>query len=202
MRIGEAFAIPHEGCIMGKISKWAMIPTAILFGMAMAVLGADTELKVKEGDKAPNIALPAAQIEKALPDSKDKVLDLKSLQGKKNVVLFFYPKAMTKGCTIESCGFRDVNEKFAAVDTVVIGISIDKLEDQEKFITKEKLNFALLADTEGKITKELGVLNDNGKTSKRVTFVIDKEGVIRKIYTKVDTKAHPAEVLEFIKTLK
>src|SRR5205085_9150373 len=94
------------------------------------------------GTAAPDINLPATQVEKVLPDAKGaKTLKLSDLKGKKNVVLYFYPKAMTPGCTVESCGFRDLADKFADLDTVVIGISTDKLEDQQKFTDKEKLNF-------------------------------------------------------------
>jgi peroxiredoxin Q/BCP len=81
---------------------------------------------------------------------------------------------------------------------VVIGISTDKLTDCEKFMKKEKLNFALFADTDKKISKAYGVLGDKGY-ARRTTFVIDKKGVLRKVYTKVDPDKHPAEVLDFIK---
>ena len=75
------------------------------------------------------------------------------------VVLYFFPKAFTSGCTIESCGFRDVSDKLAQLDTVVIGISTDTLEDQQKFTDKESLNFPLFADPDKKIAREYGVLN-------------------------------------------
>ncbi len=110
----------------------------------------------KVGEPAPAFDLPATQIDKVLPDKKDaKTLSLKDLKGK-NVVLFFYPKALTKGCTIESCGFRDRVEKFAALDTVIVGISNDTLELQGKFTSKEKLSFPLLADTDKSVTKAYG----------------------------------------------
>src|SRR5262249_36762604 len=108
------------------------------------------------------------------------------------------PKAMTSGCTIESCGFRDVVDKFAALDTVVIGISTDKLEDQQKFTDKEHLNFPLIADSGKEATKAYGALSPRGMAS-RYTFVIDKQGKIRKVYTTVSPKNHPEEVLTFIK---
>ena len=143
--------------------------------------------------------MPATQIEKALPDKKgEKTLKLSDLKGKKNVVLFFYPKAMTRGCTIESCGFRDVADKLAALDTVVIGISVDKLEDQQKFTDKEKLTFPLLADDGKEVTKAFGALGARGMAS-RYTFVIDKQGTIRKVYTQVDPAKHPEEVITFVK---
>lgn len=159
----------------------------------------DEPQKIEVGKPAPNFELPATSIDKALPDKKDaKTLSLKDFRGKKNVVLFFYPKAMTRGCTIESCGFRDRIKKFAALDTVVIGISTDNLKAQEEFTEKENLNYPLLADPDKKVTKEFGALGPRDFAS-RYTFVIDKTGVVRKAYTKVDTGKHPDEVLKFIK---
>src|SRR5262249_51904300 len=96
------------------------------------------------GKPAPAFDLPPANVGKALPDKKEaKKLSLKDLRGK-NVVLFFYPRAMTRGCTIESCGFRDKAEQFAKLDTVVVGISTDTLDKQQQFTKKEKLNFPIL----------------------------------------------------------
>jgi len=180
------------------MTKW-MFSALTLVACGLTAMAADNEIKVKEGDKAPNISLPATSVDKVLPDAKDaKSLDLAALKGKKHVVLFFYPKAMTGGCTIESCGFRDITADLAKLDTVVIGISIDKLSDQQKFTDKESLNFPLLADSDGKITKEFGVMAGTRPVSQRVTFIIDKEGVIRKIYTKVTPKTHPKEVIDFV----
>jgi thioredoxin-dependent peroxiredoxin len=181
------------------MKRWinALAATAIVGLLGTAALAA--EAPPKEGSSAPDIDLPATQIEKALPDKKgEKTLKLSDLKGKKNVVLFFYPKAMTRGCTIESCGFRDVADKLAGLDTVVIGISVDKLEDQQKFTDKEHLNFPLLADPTKEATKEYGALGANGFAS-RYTFVIDKQGVIRKVYTKVSPNTHPDEVIKFVK---
>jgi peroxiredoxin Q/BCP len=153
------------------------------------------------GEPAPDINLPATQIDKVLPLKKDaKSLDLKDLRGK-NVVLYFFPRAMTPGCTIESCGFRDRIDELTKLDTVVIGISTDNLENQEKFTDKEKLNFPLYADSDKKITKGYGVLNPERGAANRSTFIIDKKGVLRKVYMpgSVDVKKHPDEVVEFIK---
>ena len=173
----------------------------LLFAAGSAPAQEDaTKLKVKEGDKAPDIELPATQPGAALPALKDAdKLRLSDLRGKKNVVMFFYPKAMTRGCTIESCGFRDVAEKFAAADTVIVGISTDTLDAQEQFTKKERLNFPLLADDQMKVSKQLGVMSPRGKVTQRVTFIIDKQGTIRKIYTKVSPQDHPQEVLTYVK---
>jgi peroxiredoxin Q/BCP len=165
--------------------------------IAAMLLSAPT---VKEGQKFPDVELPATQIEKVLPEKKGaKTLSLKDFHGKKNVVLFFYPKAMTKGCTVESCGFRDKLADFGPIDTVVLGISTDNIKAQEQFTEKEDLNFPLLADADRKVTELLGVMREGGKVSDRVTFVIDKQGVLRKVYTKVSPATHPKEVYDFIK---
>ena len=176
-----------------------VISFAVLLALATFV-AADPP---QEGKPAPDIKLPATQIQKVLPDAKPdtRELSLKDLKGK-NVVLFFFPKAMTPGCTIESCGFRDKIEDLAKLDTVVIGISVDTLEDQQKFTDKEKLNFPLFADSTKEITKTYGVLRPDAGVANRVTFIIDKDGVIRKIYTKVTPMDHPAEVVQFIKDLR
>lgn len=159
---------------------------------------APASAQVKEGQPAPEINLPATQIEKVLPDKKDaKTLSLKDLKGK-NVVIFFYPKAMTPGCTTESCGFSAKMADFAKLDTVVLGISTDTIEDQQKFTDKEKLTIPLFADADKKVTKEFGVLSPRG-FAMRQTFVIDKKGVVRKVYTTVDVEKHPGEVLTYIK---
>lgn len=159
----------------------------------------DTKLNVKEGDKFPTVPLAAAQIDKVKKDAKTvSIADLKG----KVVVVFFYPKALTKGCTVESCGFRDIAKDFPE-DAVLLGASGDTVEKQQEFIDANKLPMALLADTDLKLIKELGILGAaGGKTPKRVTFIVDKEGKIAKIYEKVDVNKHPKEVLEFVKSLK
>lgn len=149
--------------------------------------------KVTVGQFAPDFTLEAA--------TKDgvKKTSLKDLKGK-NVVLFFYPRAMTPGCTKESCAFSDLTKKFDELDTVVFGISTDNVEAQTKFIEKEKLTLPLLADPDKKITKEFGSLRPTGAAN-RDTFVIDKEGKIRKIFRGVkDAGGHPKEVFEYVKT--
>ncbi len=165
-----------------------------------AVAVADPEkAKSLEGKPAPDLSLTVTnQIAKVLPGKKaGDTITLKDLKGK-NVVLFFFPKAMTKGCTIESCGFRDQAENLAKLDTVVIGISTDKLDDQTMFTEKEKLNFPLLADPEKKATEAFGALGGMGYAS-RYTYIIDKNGVVRKVYTTVAVDKHPQEVVMYIK---
>jgi peroxiredoxin Q/BCP len=167
--------------------------------LLMAGLVAEDKQVPKPGDKAPEFNLPAVNIGTALSGLKDKKsLTNADVKGK-NVVLFFFPRALTKGCTVESCGFRDLADQFSQLDTVVVGISNDKIEKQKEFTEKEKLNFPLLADTDSEVCKAFGVLNTERKAANRLTFVIDKQGVIRKVYPTVKPMGHPEEVLKYVK---
>ena len=153
---------------------------------------------MKEGDKFPDVPLAAAQIDKVKKDAK--TISIADFKGKVTVI-FFYPRALTKGCTIESCGFRDIIKDFPS-DVIVLGASGDDMALQQKFIDTHMLPYPLLCDTDLKLIKELGILGTSGKTPQRVTFVVGKDGKIAKIYNKVDTAKHPKEVLEFVKSLK
>ena len=175
---------------------------AVGFAAAASTAADDATLKVKVGDKFPTVPLHAAQIEKAIHEKKSSdTISIADLKGK-TVVVFFYPKALTKGCTVESCGFRDLAEKFPK-DVVLLGASADGDELQNKFIKENKLPYALLCDTDMKLISELGIKsNPTAKTPKRITFVVDKEGKIAKIYEKVDVTKHPEEVLKFVSDTK
>jgi peroxiredoxin Q/BCP len=178
-----------------------VIAAVIAVTFTGATMADDSTLKVKEGDKFPTVALSAAQIEKAIPDKKDaKTISIADLKGK-NVVVFFYPRALTGGCTVESCGFRDIADKFPK-GTVILGASNDGIEKQNEFIKKNMLPYALLCDTDSKLIKELGIMSAKGNAAQRISFVIDKEGKIAKIYTKVTPKDHPAEVLKQVESMK
>ena len=123
----------------------------------------------------------------------------------KTVVLYFYPKDDTPGCTKEACNFKDNIKLFQAKNAVIIGISADDEESHEKFKKKYDLPFTLLADTEKKVIKEYGVWQEKSMYGKkymgivRTTFIIDKNRVIRRIFEKVKPENHWAEVLEVIK---
>ena len=155
---------------------------------------------MREGQLAPDVELPAANVATVLPGSGTvQTLKLSDLRGK-NVVLWFFPRAMTPGCTKEACGFRDRLEQFKALDTVIVGISTDKVPKQQKFAEKENLNFPLLADGELQIAGTFGVLGDGKKSATRSTFIIGKDGKFMKIYATVKKAAdHPQEVLEFLR---
>jgi thioredoxin-dependent peroxiredoxin len=176
------------------------IVAVVLVVAGSITLADDTMLKVKEGDKFPVVPLEAAQIDK-LNLKNAKTVSIDDLKGKV-VVIFFYPKALTKGCTIESCGFRDIAKEFPE-NVVVIGASGDDMALQQKFIDENKLPFPLLCDTKQELIKDLGILRTPSATMpNRVTFVIDKEGKIIKIYPMPNPATHPKEVLAFVKTLK
>ena len=148
---------------------------------------------VKEGNKAPDFSGK---------NQEGQLVKLSSFKGKKNIILYFYPKDMTPGCTTEACDFRDQYKKFK--NTTILGVSIDPPERHQKFIEKYSLPFDLIADENKKIVEKYGVWQEKklyGKTFMgiiRSTFIIDKNGVIQKIFTKVKVKGHVEEVLQFL----
>ena len=134
-------------------------------------------------------------------DQNGESVSLKDLRGQK-VVLYFYPKDDTPGCTKEACSFRDAYSKFKKKDITVLGISPDKEAAHKKFVTKYQLPFTLLADTDHSIAEAYGVWGEKkfmGRTYlgvHRTTFLIDEKGKIRKIFEKVKPEDHASEVLE------
>jgi peroxiredoxin Q/BCP len=180
---------------MVRTTRW--IVAGLVVGLlAPLTVADDSTLKVKVGGKFPDFKLAATQAGLVKKDAKD--ISLADLKGKVAVIAF-YPKALTGGCTTECNGFRDTMKDFPA-GTVVLGASADDVAMNQKFTDEKMYNFPLLCDPELKLIKELGIVT-NGKMAKRVTFVIDKDGNIAKIYDKVTPKDHPAEVLKFVKEL-
>jgi len=149
---------------------------------------------LKVGDKAPNFTLPS--------DGGEEV-SLKDFQDK-TVILYFYPKDMTPGCTAEACDFRDAAPRYKKKKAVVLGVSRDSQERHGKFRDKYELNFPLLADEDGKVCKAYGVWQEKSLYGRkfmgivRSTFVIDPKGKIAKIYDKVKVKGHADAILEEI----
>jgi len=141
---------------------------------------------------------PAPEIE--LADEAGRPFRLSDLRGRK-VVLYFYPKADTPGCTKESCEFRDSSKQFANAETVIVGVSPDKSSAQAGFKSKFDLPFTLLADTEHKAAEAYGVWKEKSMYGRkymgieRTTFLIDKSGKIAKIFPKVKVEGHAGEVL-------
>jgi len=143
------------------------------------------------GDEAPDFTLLSDQ---------DQLISLKSLRGKK-IILYFYPKDNTPGCTREACDFRDHLNQFATNDTIILGISKDSPAKHRKFKEKYDLPFTLLADENGDVCQAYGVINKKslfGNTFlgiQRTTFLIDEKGILRAIWRKVKVTGHIAQVL-------
>jgi peroxiredoxin Q/BCP len=147
---------------------------------------------LKEGSKAPAFTLP---------NQDGKKVSLKDFLGKK-VVLYFYPKDMTSGCTKEACDFRDHIKLFNNKDVVVLGVSPDSVQSHKKFQEKYNLPFDLLSDESKKVLEKYGVWKEKSMYGKkyfgveRTTFIIDEKGKIKKIFPRVKVDAHIKEVLE------
>ncbi len=135
-------------------------------------------------------------------------IDLASFKGKQNVVLYFYPKADTTGCTKESCAFRDNTPDFTRRGVAVIGVSADDVAAQQAFDQKYRLGFPLIADTDRRIINAYGVYGERTRPDgskfdgiRRWTFLIDKQGTIRKVYQNVTPEEHATEILKDIDSL-
>ncbi len=148
-------------------------------------------MSIEVGDKAPDFTLPT--------DGGGKIT-LSKLRGKK-VVLYFYPKDDTSGCTKEACGFRDTMPRFDRTDAVVIGVSKDSVASHDKFKKKYDLPFALAADTEGAVCERYGVWVEKSMYGRkymgieRATFLIDEKGIVRGVWRKVKVPGHVEAVL-------
>ncbi|OMF37234.1 peroxiredoxin [Paenibacillus sp. FSL H8-0548] len=150
--------------------------------------------QLKVGDRVPNFKLEA---------SNGKTVELADYAGKK-LVIYFYPRDMTPGCTTESCDFRDYNGQFGANNAEVIGISPDDLASHEQFVDKHELPFLLLSDTEHTVSELFGVWklrswkDEEFMGIERSTFLLDEKGVIAKEWRSVSVEGHVKEVLEAI----
>jgi peroxiredoxin Q/BCP len=152
---------------------------------------------LKEGDPAPDVRLETDSGESL------RLVDLKG----KNVVLYFYPKSDTPGCTKEACEFRDAWASYKTLGAVVLGVSPDGVAAQSRFKTKYSLPFQLLADTDRKVVEAFGVWKEKSMYGRkymgveRTTFLIGKDGRIARIFAKVKPAGHAAEVLEALEAL-
>jgi len=161
----------------------------------------DTE--IKELQPAPDFTLPAIGSDNVV---KDGQVRLSALRGH-TIVLYFYPKDDTPGCTAEACSFRDADHEMQKRGVVVLGISADGIPSHQKFAEKYGLSFPLLADTDTTVSQLYGVWKEKNYAGKkymgvnRETFLIDKDGIVRKIWPKVRAAEHAQEVLETIESL-
>jgi len=154
-------------------------------------------MSLNVGDKAPSFKLKNQDVE---------VVSLADLKGKP-IVLYFYPKDDTSGCTKEACNFRDEFPKFGKMKAEIIGVSADSVESHKKFAEKYKLPFNLLSDEKKEVVEKYGVWQEKSMYGKkymgivRTTFIIDGQGKIRKIFEKVKVDEHNQEVMEALKEL-
>jgi peroxiredoxin Q/BCP len=157
-----------------------------------------TTENLEPGDKAPSFKLH---------DQDGNTVSLSDFKGQ-SVVLYFYPKDMTPGCTQEACDFRDNFARLKKGNTVVLGVSKDTKDLHKKFISKYDLNFPLLADTEGKVCEAYGVWKEKSLYGRkymgieRTTFLIGPDQKIKKVYPKVKVSGHVDQILEDLKSLK
>jgi peroxiredoxin Q/BCP len=152
-----------------------------------------TNSPLQVGDRAPNFTLPS---------QAGVSVNIGDFLGKKSVVIYFYPKDDTPGCTAESCAFRDSYEVFKEAGAEVIGISGDSPESHSKFAAKYQLPFTLLSDVDNQVRKLFGVPSTLFILPGRVTYVIDKEGIVRHIFnSQLDFKAHVEEALKTLQNL-
>jgi peroxiredoxin Q/BCP len=152
-----------------------------------------SKYRIKAGDKAPNFVLPS---------HSGDVVSLRDFLGSKHVVLFFYPRDNSPGCTAEACGFRDNYDEFDRKGTEVLDISSDQTESHERFSSGNRLPFKLLSDEGGIVRKLYHVPKTLGLISGRVTYVIDKNGIIRHIFSsQFGPRKHVEEALQALKSI-
>jgi len=174
------------------MSKLFLVFSALFLITFVYAQEKDSGNKLIAGMKAPDFALQ---------DAFGKEYKLSSFKGKSPVIVYFYPKANTAGCTKQACGIRDDWSKFEKNNIKVFGISTDSKKDILEFVKNNSLNFPLLSDESKTISKEYGILNDNGY-DKRITFIIDKKGIINRVIPVTDIENHSKEVFNIASKLK
>jgi peroxiredoxin Q/BCP len=154
-------------------------------------------MSVNEGDKAPDFKMPT---------DGGGAVSLKALRGRP-VVLYFYPKDSTPGCTTEACAFRDLMPDFAKIDAEIVGVSKDSVKRHDNFKAKNALPFSLASDEESNVCERYGVWVEKSMYGRkfmgieRTTFLIDAKGVVRRVWRKVKVSGHADEVLEAVRSL-
>jgi peroxiredoxin Q/BCP len=148
---------------------------------------------VKAGDSAPNFALP---------DQSGQMISLKDIVGKKIIVLYFYPKDFSMGCTAEACAFRDSYEVFKDAGAEVIGVSSQSADSHKRFALANSLPFILLSDEDGNVRKLYGATSMFGLMAGRVTYIIDKKGIVRNVFSsQLNPTKHIEEALRIIQEI-
>jgi len=145
------------------------------------------------GDRAPDFCLPVL---------RGGEIKLSDFAGKKNVVLFFYPKDESAGCTVEACSFRDAYEDFVAAGAEVVGVSSDSLAAHQSFASRHQLPMQLCTDARGEVRARYGIKPTLGVIAGRETFIIDKQGIVRHVFrSQIRVKQHVKESLEVLRRL-
>ena len=172
-----------------------------VFLLAFAIVAVFACNRVSAVNELPAVGAAAPGFN--LTTNEGKQVNLSDFKGKW-VVLYFYPKDFTQGCTIEAHNFQRDLAKYEAVNAVILGVSVDSADSHKEFCAKEGLNFKLLADTDAKVSEQYGsVMEYNGaKLSARNTFIIDPQGKVVKVFEKVKVAAHSEEVLAALATLQ
>jgi peroxiredoxin Q/BCP len=166
----------------------------VLFNLSFAVIQSC-------GGNADNLVVGNPAPDFTLQDSEGNNYSLSIYKEKNPVIIYFYPKAGTPGCTKQACGIRDSFSKFKENEIVVLGISVDSKESIKDFINDNELNFPLLSDEAKEVSKAYGVLNNIGLDS-RITFIVDKQGNIAEILRDVDVETHADDVFDIAVKLK
>jgi peroxiredoxin Q/BCP len=177
---------------MLRITLLVVIVAIIIFMVPRLLAGSHAVIPVA-GSAAPGFMLPSQEGTVSLQDYRDRW-----------VVLYFYPKDQTPGCTREAHNFQIDQSKYAERHAVILGVSVDSVDSHKKFCAKEGLNFKLLADSDGKVSKAYGSLTDLivVKFASRHTFLIDPSGKVARAYTSVDPAKHSEEVLAALDELQ
>src|ERR1700751_695160 len=178
-------------------TRMAILVSAIVAVIALiGILG----MALRAGDKTPAVGSAAPDF--TLNSQEGKSISLHDYKGKW-VVLYFYPKDMTSGCTIEAHNFQRDLAKYDAKNAVILGVSVQDEKSHQEFCAKESLTFKLLADTKKEVSEKYDTVMNMGvmKLSSRHTFLIDPNGVVRKVWTSVDVKTHSDDVLAAIDQL-
>jgi peroxiredoxin Q/BCP len=194
---GKPINLGFGGCPQIFLLAILLIVGGSLNAHAALLLQERSHMIPQAGSQAPDFNAPA---------SNGKNIALKDLKGK-NVVLYFYPKDDTPGCTVEACGLRDSFKEIEKLNAVILGVSPDSVDSHGKFINKFKLPFVLLADTDKKICQDYGVWVEKSMYGKkymgvaRTTFIIGKDGKIAKVFEKVKPEGHNQEIIAALKSL-
>lgn len=173
--------------------KMLKLALAFVVGTALSGFAAESAKTPKVGDKAPAVEGK---------DQDGKTWKLSEFTGKKPVLLYFYPKDDTPGCTKQACGLRDQMSDLKKENVEVVGVSFDSAESHKKFREKHNLNFTLLADTDGKIADAYGVRRGNSNMARRASFLIGKDGTIKHVTDTPSADTHLAEMKEAVAKLQ